>query len=118
MPPEEKPSDVFPERLRAARSLHGWNQAELAKRAGLPPSSIAHFETKKRKPSFDNLRRLADALEVTTDFLLGRVDNPTLAAEADPLYRDAAKLTGEDRDIAKDFMKFLHDRSREKDKGE
>ena len=83
----------------------------MAKRAGLPPSSIAHFETGSRKPSFDTLRRLATALEVTTDYLLGRVQDPALAESGDPLFRDIGNLTGSDRDLAKDFLKVLAERN-------
>jgi transcriptional regulator with XRE-family HTH domain len=116
MPQETKPSDVFPQRLRAARELREWNQAELAFEAQLPPSSIAHFETGARKPSFDNLKRLAEALEVTTDYLLGRVEHVDVAREADPIFRDASKLSGSDRKLARDFLKMLADRSRDKRK--
>jgi len=107
MSEEPKPSKIFMERLRAARELREWSQSDLATRAGMPPSSIAHFETGTRKPSFDTLKRLANALEVTTDYLLGRVENPGLAEAGDPLYRDVGKLTGRDREIAKDFLKML-----------
>jgi transcriptional regulator with XRE-family HTH domain len=78
----------------------------------MPPSSIAHFESGSRKPSFDTLRRLANALEVTTDYLLGRVDDPALAQAADPLFRDVGKLTGKDRELAKDFLKMLAERNK------
>lgn len=101
------PSELFSARLKASRDLRQWSQAELARAAGLPPSSIAHFEAGSRKPSFDNLRRLANALEVTTDYLLGRVDSPGLAQAGDPLYRDAEKLSGRDRELAKDFIAML-----------
>jgi transcriptional regulator with XRE-family HTH domain len=102
------PSEIFKERLKIAREkIRDWTQGELAARAGLPPSSIAHFEAGSRKPSFDTLRRLANALEVTTDYLLGRVDNPGLAEAGDPLYRDIGKLTGRDREIAKDILEML-----------
>ena len=77
------PSGAFPERLRSAREKRGLSQGELAKRAGFQASAISHFETGSRKPSFDNLRRLADALEVTTDYLLGRVTDMQALAEAD-----------------------------------
>lgn len=110
MTDEPNPFDVFPERLKAARDLRGWNQAQLAAAAKLPPSSIAHFESGSRKPSFENLGRLANALEVTTDFLLGRVDHHEVARDADPLFRDAAKLSGQDRELAKDFLKMLAER--------
>lgn len=110
---ERLPSELFQERLKAARELRKWNQSDLAGQAGMPPSSIAHFESGSRKPSFDTLRRLANALEVTTDYLLGRVDDPALAETADPLFRDVSKLTGNDRELAKDFLQMLANRSKQ-----
>ena len=86
------PPDLFPERLRQARKLRDMEQAQLAAKAQLPPTSISHFEAGSRKPSFETLRRLAQALDVTTDYLLGRVDEPNMAAEATPLYRDLKNL--------------------------
>jgi transcriptional regulator with XRE-family HTH domain len=117
MSEESKPSEIFMQRLRAARDLRQWSQSDLATRAGMPPSSIAHFETGTRKPSFDTLKRLANALDVTTDYLLGRVEAPGLAEAGDPLYRDVGKLTGRDREIARDFLKMLA-RNQAKRKGE
>jgi transcriptional regulator with XRE-family HTH domain len=118
MPPDDETkkdqSDQFPQRLKSARELRGWNQAELAGKAAMPPSSIAHFEAGARKPSFDTLRRLATALEVTTDYLLGRVDSPSVAESGDPLFRDVANLTGNDRDLAKEFVKMLAARRQSK----
>lgn len=105
------PSDIFQDRLKAARTLRGMNQNDLAVKAEMPPSSIAHFESGSRKPSFDTLRRLANALEVTTDYLLGRVDSPELSEAGDPLFRDVGKLTTKDRELAKEFLKMLADRN-------
>ena len=105
------PSEAFPERLRSARERRGLSQGELAKRAGFQASAISHFETAGRKPSFDNLRRLADALEVTTDYLLGRVTDTQALAGADRLNRHLDRLTAADRDIAENFLKMLADRS-------
>jgi len=116
MTEESSPSEIFKERLKAARDLRKWSQNDLAGRAGLPPSSIAHFETGSRKPSFDTLRRLANALEVTTDYLLGRVSDPGLAEAGDPLFRDVGKLTGQYRELAKDFLKMLAERPEAKRK--
>ena len=69
--PESNADTIFATRLREAREHRGWNQAQLAQRAELQPSAIAHFESSRRKPSFDNVRRLAKALEVSADFLMG-----------------------------------------------
>lgn len=117
MTQQQSPSELFKHRLRKAREMRGWSQGDLADRAGLPPSSIAHFEAGSRKPSFDTLYRLANALEMTTDYLLGRVDEPTVAMEGDPLFRDVGKLTGNDRELAKDFLKMLAERNASNAKG-
>jgi transcriptional regulator with XRE-family HTH domain len=104
-------ADVFRERLKKAREVRGWSQAELGEKAAMPGSSIAHFETGTRKPSFESLRRMANALEITTDYLLGRVDSPDLAQAGDPLFRDIGKLSGDDREIAKGFLEMLAKRN-------
>lgn len=107
MSEEQKPTDIFPERLRAARELRGLSQTELAAEAKMPASSIAHFEGGARKPSFDNLKRLAGVLNVSTDYLLGRTDDPALAETSDTLYRDFSRLSAEDRELTEDFIEML-----------
>jgi transcriptional regulator with XRE-family HTH domain len=63
---------IFSERLSAARKFRQLSQGELALKTRLKQSAISQFETGRRSPSFHNLRRIADALEVSGDFLLGR----------------------------------------------
>ena len=104
----------FNVRLKQVREMRQLTQEKLAECAGMPPSSIAHFEIGSRKPSFDTLRRLADALEITMDFLSGRVDDPSLTQDGDPLFRHLSKLTAEDRDVAKGFLKMLATRDKRK----
>ncbi len=86
--PESSSETLFTTRLREARDTRGWSQAELAQRADMQPSAIAHFEAARRKPSFDNVRRLAKALGVSTDYLMGvktavAFRNEDLLSEAD-----------------------------------
>jgi len=61
----------FPERLRMARNDRGWEQKDLTFYTGLQPSAISHFECGRRLPSALNIIRLAIALRVTTDYLMG-----------------------------------------------
>lgn len=101
-------TDIFKTRLREARQLRGLSQADLAARTGLPPASVSHFESGPRKPSFDNLKVLASALDVTTDYLLGRSSTPETSAETvGRLHRDLHKLTSQDLDLAQDFVELL-----------
>ena len=109
------PTDIFSKRLRATREFRRISQSELALRAGLQASAVSHFETATRKPSFDNLKRLADALEVTTDYLLGRTNEmESSAASADRFYRHYSGLSAEYQEMADDFLKILAKRAREK----
>ncbi len=110
------PSAVFPDRLRRAREYLGLNQAELAQKAGMQPSAISHFETGTRKPSFDNLRILADGLDVTTDYLLGRVEEFKDLAGADRLHRHYESLGGADRKMADELIDMLAKRAEAKGK--
>ena len=109
------PSEIFSARLKAARDLRGLSQTQAAEKSGLQPSAISHFETGTRKPSYENLKRLADALKVTTDYLLGRADDPnTVAAPSDTLYRNIQQLTFADRDIAEKMVEELAKRGEKK----
>lgn len=116
MPESSRPSEVFPERLRQVRELRKLSQAELAARARLQPSAVSHFETGTRRPSFDNLRRLANALDVTTDYLVGRSDSLGGVAD-DVLYRDIERLSASDREVARTIVAQLAARNRKGEGG-
>lgn len=106
----------FQERLRSSREKRGYNQAELATRAGLQPAAISHFETGQRSPSFDNLRKLSDALNVSVDYLLGRIDEEQhgqgmgAAPRARQLFRHAENLSDESFDFLETMAKALKEK--------
>ena len=103
----------FGDLLRKAREDKGLTQAELAQRGGLQPSAIAHFEAGRRSPSLDNLRRLADALSVSLDYLLGRETEPGSAGPvAEQLLRDFARIAAKDQDTVADFARMLAEKGK------
>jgi transcriptional regulator with XRE-family HTH domain len=90
-------SAKFPDRLRAARQLRSLSQSDLAEKADLQPSAVSHFETGRRAPSFDNLKALSEALQVTTDYLLGRAEEPgVMGVSTDKLFRHAENMSSDD----------------------
>ena len=64
--------DGFGGRLKAAREQLGLTQEAFAASTGFKISAISAFENGRRDPGLANLVRLADALGVTADQLLGR----------------------------------------------
>ncbi|MBP2666533.1 MAG: hypothetical protein H6Q76_1513 [Firmicutes bacterium] len=69
--------DTTGNRIRALRKKAGLTQLELAKHFDVDRSTVASWEVNRREPDFDTLVVLANLFNVPTDYLLGRVDNPT-----------------------------------------
>lgn len=76
-------------RIREAREKHGWTQAELAERAEAIQTVISFYENGRREPNAAHIRRLALALGVSSDWLLGIDDGPCAARlmDIDEAYR-------------------------------
>lgn len=65
-------------RIREKRRAMGMTMKELGRLVGVSEGAISHYETGRREPDPEMLKRIADVLEVTTDYLLGR-DSPISA---------------------------------------
>ncbi len=66
------------ENLRIIREKRNINQLKIAVDLGISQESISKYETGKAMPSKDILIKLADYLNCSIDYLLGRTDNPNL----------------------------------------
>lgn len=60
------------ERIREFRKQAGLNQDQLAELSSLNRVTVAKYESGKVEPGAKALSRIADALEVSVDILLGR----------------------------------------------
>lgn len=65
-------------RIKETREKLGFNQAKLAAEAEITPAAISQIEAGDRTPSTPILRRLASALQVSADYLLGSTDKAEL----------------------------------------
>jgi len=59
----------FAQNLRRVRKAKGWSQEELADRAGVDRTYVSGIERGVRNPTISNVKKLADALEVTVGTL-------------------------------------------------
>jgi transcriptional regulator with XRE-family HTH domain len=62
---------MFAKRLKQLRAESGVNQTELAAAMGVTQGTVGNWETDKREPDHDMLRKLAEYFAVPLDFLLG-----------------------------------------------
>jgi transcriptional regulator with XRE-family HTH domain len=70
---------IFQERLLLARRRASVSQSELAKRTGMYASDISKMERGRMLPTAPRLRRLAEALGVSADYLLGLQEDTHIA---------------------------------------
>jgi len=112
----EKNKAVF--RIKQRRRELKMTQTELAKVANLTPAAISQFESGTRKPSFNTLSSLSDALKVTTDYLLGKEERRYDDLLADPkvgiMFRGMMEFTEKDKDILYEFYEFLKTKAESK----
>ncbi len=77
---------VIAERVRSAREWRGWSQTELARRAEIHPVVLNRLEKKhKAGVQAETIRRLALALQVSADYLLGITQTLARWHETEPL---------------------------------
>ncbi len=63
---------MFGKRLRAMRMKRNFTQPQLADLIDVALRTYQGYEGGTRSPSFETLVKLADILDVSTDYLLGR----------------------------------------------
>lgn len=61
----------FADNLRRLRELRGWTQVELGKRCSLSQNSLSGYESGRHKPQIESLVKLAKALRVRMESLIG-----------------------------------------------
>lgn len=69
---KEEKKNLFSVRLKELRLKKRLTQTELGEKVGVKQSTFTNWENGKREPSFENLVKLADLLEVSLDSLFGR----------------------------------------------
>jgi transcriptional regulator with XRE-family HTH domain len=104
----------FRDRLAQVRAKRELTQAALAEKAGLTAAAISHFETGFRFPTAQTLTKLADALGVSVDFLLGRDSDQGAATRYEALFRNLEELSDDALEQIEDMAELLRSRARRK----
>ncbi|WP_289730658.1 helix-turn-helix domain-containing protein [Bacillus velezensis] len=114
---------MLSKRLKICRKQKKLTQTELAEKVKTTKGTISNYENGHSTPSNEMLRDLADALDTTTDYLLGRVDNHSSvtkdASEFDQVFgdddlqlafRQARDFSEESQKQTIDFIKYLKEK--------
>lgn len=93
----------FGKRLSDLLSQRNLSQKDLATRANTTEATVSRYLHLERSPQVDIVISIAKALNVTTDYLLGITDNPTVcgdnSSEASELLRCYSCSTDDEKRI-------------------
>jgi transcriptional regulator with XRE-family HTH domain len=95
---------MFGIRLRELRKNKGMTMKELGKKFTLAESTISGYENGNRKPDIEMIGAFANFFEVSSDYLLGRTENPSPS----PKIKTTLNVKGE-QDIAKRMEQIKKD---------
>lgn len=71
-------------RLSYLRKISKKTQEDMANLLGITRPAYTAYESGRRQPDYETLQKLADFFGTTTDYLLGRSDDPKQPSTANP----------------------------------
>lgn len=101
------------EKIAKLRISHSWSQPQLAEKMSVSQSTVAMWESGKRKVSAEDLLKLSQLFHVTTDYLLGNNQTPKWANEKDTndlarfLKENAGSMTYQGKNLTEDEKEKL-----------
>ncbi len=102
----------FGKRLAQIREDQKVSQSSLARLIGTSQSAVSQIEAGERNPSYEMIRKLADALSVTPSYLMGQ-EVEDLSPEEEAHFREYRGLSDAAKKELQEFMAFLkHKRER------
>jgi len=105
---------TFGEHITTLRKRKSISQSELGKAVGTSGDIIGKYERDEVKPSIEVASKIADALEVSLDFLVGKT-NVEIDSKALKRLQDIQKLNDLDKTTVFEMVDaFLRDRKAKK----
>lgn len=95
--------DTFQNRLNQAMEIRNMRQIDLARKSGLPKAQISQYQSGKYEAMQDALYKLAKALSVNVEWLMGH-DVPMEGYDIDQLFH---RLTAADQRKVVDIINAM-----------
>jgi transcriptional regulator with XRE-family HTH domain len=83
---------ILAKNLKRLRKKKGYTQAQLAEIADVSRRVIVHYENYIKKPVFENVKKIAEALDVSMDELVGHVEAGKTKKTEDASYKIMKKV--------------------------
>ena len=105
----------FSERLKKLRKDAGLTQVDVAEKLGISQPAYASWERGIKKPTQDNLVKIAQVLNVSVDYLVGNLEEKSDALDNIELFfrMNSKGLTEEEKEtFKKELIEFMEERKK------
>ena len=105
----------FSERLKDLRKQAGLTQVDVAEKLGISQPAFASWERGVKKPTQENLVKIAQVFNVSVDYLVGNLEEKNDELDnIELLFRMNSKgLTEEEKEIfKKELLQFMEERKK------
>ena len=100
-------------RIKELRNRRGLTQDQIAEKLNMNRANFSHYERDTAVPPSEVLGKIADILNTSTDYLLGRTELDLIDVNIRTLARDIQDLTAGDQDLLKAMIKTMRERGKE-----
>ena len=109
---------TFGEKIKAARTLKGLTQKQLAEKIGAKHNSISDWEKNKNKPDPDTIELLCGVLEISPNYLLGNKINDEISPVETEIIKKYRSLDNHGRKTVDLILDNEYDRCNKSNKKE
>lgn len=107
----------FSERLKDLRKQAGLTQVDVAEKLGISQPAYASWERGVKKPTQENLVKIAQILNVSVDYLVGNLKDKTDdidLSEVEILFRTTSDgMSNEEKEVFKqELLQFMKERKK------
>lgn len=108
----------FSDRLKELRKQARLTQVEIAEKLGISQPAYASWERGTKKPTQENLIKIAQTLNVTVDYLVGNFDEEITNKELDNieiLFRKNSEGLSDDEKVVfrNELIAFMEERKKQ-----
>ena len=98
----------FAERLKELRRANGYTQITLAAALGLSKGTVAMWETGKRTPDYEIIKKMSDMFDRRIDYILGYSDDDASPKRTKERGEQLGEweIQGEQIDIFRQFLRL------------
>ncbi|GAA5418018.1 hypothetical protein Pryu01_03096 [Paraliobacillus ryukyuensis] len=96
-------------RITELRKKMNLTQEDFAKKIGISRSALSHYEKDRREPDYETIRNISNVCDVTTDYLLGKTDNPNKSStsETNRAFNNFDDITDQEKDYLEEQLRIF-----------